>query len=29
MEETDLEDIIECLQNIIKEFKDEAKEYIV
>ena len=29
MEETDLEDIIESLQNIIKEFKDEAKEYIV
>ena len=29
MEETDLEEIVESLQNIIKEFKDETKEYIV
>ena len=29
MEETDLEDIVESLQNIITEFKDETKEYIV
>ena len=29
MEETDLEDIIESVQNIIKEFKEETKEFIV
>jgi len=29
MEETDLEEIVESLQNIIKEFKDETKEFIV
>ena len=29
MEETDLEDIVESLHNIITEFKDETKEYIV